>query len=107
MGNHPYLALYLAGCVLVLALTLFKIILVWAIGWLTKGNIVALNIKKLQPHEKTTFSERTGILVFTLVFEAALSWINVAVCLWQIASVLLTALREALTSTPEAIQKLR
>jgi ABC-type multidrug transport system fused ATPase/permease subunit len=107
INEHPYLSLYFLGCVLVVILTLLKIILLWAVEWLTKANILNKNLKKLLPPDENTFGKKTTLFVGTLALEAALSWINVVVMLWQIITALLRTVRDVFSSAPEAIKLLR
>jgi hypothetical protein len=106
--DHPYLAWYLVGCVFVIALTLAKLTLWWALTWATKGNVLAANLRKLHaPAAKVGWVTATMKFVRTVVFEAVLSWINVVAILWQMAMMLLRTTREALTPVPESIKELR
>lgn len=101
LDDHPYVAVYLVGWVFAIALTLFKKALFWAIGWITKGNILARNIRKLTPPDKD------ALILLEIAFEVALSWINVMISLWQITATLLRTVREAFSATPEEIKFLR
>lgn len=107
IDQHPYLFIYLLGCASVLALTAFKVVLFWFVAWVTKANVMNKNLKKLDPVKDQSFGQKAALFVGILAFEMALSWINVAVAIWQIAVTLLKVLRDALTSTPEAIKLLR
>jgi len=104
---HPYLLIYLIGCALVVFLTLFKVVVFWFIGWITKENILNKNLKKLQYPDEETFTSKFLLFFGTLVLEAALSWVNVLVIIFQIIKMLLTVIREALTTKPEAVKALR
>lgn len=106
IDQHPYLFIYLLGCVLVVALLIFKIILFWIISWITKENILNKNLKKLLPPDEKTFEQKAYFFIGTLALEIALSWINVVVVVWQIMTTVLKNLREVLASTPEAIKLL-
>src|ERR1700693_3122699 len=99
--SHPYLFIYLIGCILVVILTLIKISLFWTIAWITKGNILNKNLKKLLPPNKETFIKKVTQFFGVLLLETALSWINVVVVLWQITTALLRTVREVFSSTPE------
>ena len=107
LDDHPYVALYLLGCAMVFALTVVKLTLHWALAWITKSNVLAANLKKLQPLVETPFWTKVGKFFGTVALEAALSWINVAVGTWQILALLLRTVREALSSSPESVQRLR
>ena len=104
---HPIILFYLAGCVLVVVLIFFKIILFWTIDWIIKANILKKNLRKVLPPNAMTFMEKGVRLVLTLVVEALLSWINVVVILWQIAATLLRTARDLLSPAPEEIKLLR
>lgn len=103
---HPYISLYLAGCISVVLLILIKSIITWTIGWVTKSNTFNKNLKKLQPPDEKPFVGKVVIFFGLFAVEVALSWINVLVVLWQIASFLIRTLRELISSTPEAIKLL-
>lgn len=107
IDQHPYFFAYLLGCVFVVLLLAFKVALFWTIAWITKANIVRKNLKKLEPDDEQGFGLKAAVVLGGFVLEVALSWINVIVALWQIAVMLLKTLREAITSTPEAIKLLR
>ncbi len=104
---QPYLSIYLIGCALVVFLTLFKVVIFWFIGWITKENILNKNLKKLQHPDETTFTSKALLFLGAIVLEAALSWVNVLVIIFQIIKMLLNVIREALTTKPEAIKALR
>jgi ABC-type multidrug transport system fused ATPase/permease subunit len=107
IDQHPYLFIYLLGCVLVVILSIFKMILFWIISWITKDNILGKNLKKVLPPDEKTFLQKAIWFIAVFTLEAALSWINVIVVFWLIMTTVLKYLREALSSTPEAIKLLR
>jgi ABC-type multidrug transport system fused ATPase/permease subunit len=107
IDQHPYLFIYLLGCVLVVILSIFKMILFWIISWITKDNILGKNLKKVLPPDEKTFLQKAIWFIAVFTLEAALSWINVIVVIWLIMTTVLKHLREALSSTPEAIKLLR
>jgi len=107
IDEHPYLAIYLMGSVLVVILTLVKVVLFPAIDWLTKGNILKKNLKKLMPPDVRTFAVKFATLGGQILFEAALSWINVVVIIIQIPITLLRVIRDGFTSVPEEVKQLR
>jgi hypothetical protein len=61
----------------------------------------------LDPPVKTSFLIRGGKFIGAVVLEAALSWINVAVLVWKIVTLLLRTARDAFSSAPESIKQLR
>jgi hypothetical protein len=106
IDEHPYLFLYLAGCVLSLILIVLGNLVAGVVGWITRANIVNKNLKKLLPPQ--TFAVKASLLLGTIAFSVALSWINVLlVLLWQIPVSLFGILRELFSSTPETIKLLR
>jgi hypothetical protein len=107
LKKHPYLALYLAGSALSLALMLASLMLFGMIAWFTKENILTANLKKLLPPDKTSMGMKIGKTATTVAFAAALSWINAAVLLWQIPTRLLRFIRDFLSPTPESVKELR
>ena|SRR6267143_68071 len=107
IDQHPYLFVYLLGCVLVVILLMFRVVLVWIISWITKGNILNKNFKKILPPDAKTFWQKAILFIGALALEIGLSWVNVIVVAWQIMTTVLNTLREVLASTPEAIKVLR
>ena len=107
IDDHPYLFFYLVGCILVVVFFLVKITIFWVINWITKGNILNKNLKKLLPPDERNFGEKVALFFGALILEMALSWINVVIVLWQITSTLFRTAREVFSSTPEAIKLLR
>ncbi|VAW64332.1 hypothetical protein MNBD_GAMMA08-1219 [hydrothermal vent metagenome] len=104
---HPYLSIYLIGCALVVFLTIFRVVFFWFIRWITKENILNKNLKKLQYLDESTFTSKAFLFLGAIVLEAALSWVNVLVIIFQIIKMLLNVIREALTAKPEAVKALR
>jgi hypothetical protein len=108
LDDHPYLAIYLLGCGLVPVLAVTYLLLGWILSWITKANVVAKNLRKLQPPlNKAPFWARAGKFLATWVAEVALSWISVAMQAWRFVSVLLRTTREILSSEPETVRRLR
>lgn len=107
IDDHPCIFFYLVGSVLVVVLSLFKVVLFWAIDWVIRANVFTINLRKLLPPDETTFGEKAAKCLGILTIEALLSWINVAVVLWQIFSTLLRVSRDLLQPAPEAIKVLR
>ena len=65
IDEHPYLFIYFLGSGLVLILSMFNMTLLWLISWITKGNVLAKNLKKLQPPDEQ--SRGHEILTFIVV----------------------------------------
>lgn len=107
IDRHPYLFVYLLGSALVLLLGVCSATLFWVLAWITKANVVANNLKKLNPPDEESRAMKAAAFTAALVFETALSWIGVIVAVWQIIATLLKLLREGLVSTPEEIKLLR
>lgn len=107
IDNHPFIFAYLLGSIFVVILILFKVILFWFIDWAIKANVLQKNIRKLMPPDETTFVTKVAKFIGIVVFESLLSWINVAIVLWQIVSGLLRVTRDLLQPAPEAIKNLR
>jgi hypothetical protein len=107
IDRHPYLFIYLLGCGLVWTIAIFNLALFWVLAWITKSNVLAKNLKKLQPPDEESRGAKVLAFAAALMLEAALSWVGVAAALWKTLSTLFTMLREALASTPEAIKVLR
>lgn len=106
-NQHPYLFIYLLGSSLVILLTLFKIAIFYIIDWIIKANILNKNLKKLTKPDNTEWYLKVLRFFGLLLFEAALSWINVVVVTGQILYHTLKVLREIFTPAPEEIKKLR
>lgn len=104
---HPYVFIYLVGCVLAVSLIVVKVVLFLAIDWIIKANILNKNLRKLKPPDPRTFWTKAAIFVGTLIAEGLLSWINVPVVLWQIVTTLLRVVRDQRQPVPEGIQLLR
>jgi hypothetical protein len=105
--QHPYISIYLTGCVLAVVLIFFKVILTWIVCWVTKENILNKNVKKIQKPNDRSFLLKAGLFMGGLIFEAALSWVNVIVVTWQIFTIPFRVLRETLTTVPDDIKSLR
>ena len=105
--EHPYIGIYLLGCVAAAMLSLFKAGLFWMIGWITKSNVAEKNLKKIQPPDKETFGEKAATFFTLLAISSAFSWLSVITAPFEIMWGLLKVLREVFASTPEAIKVLR
>lgn len=103
--DHPYVLIYAAGCVTTFILSLLKVVLFYALNWVTKANILARNAKKIQPPESVV--EKVVPIVISLALEMALSWIGALIVIWQIVMGLLRVVRELFSSDPEEIKLLR
>jgi hypothetical protein len=105
---EPYFYFYLAGCICYALLLPAKMIILYFLCWITKDNILIRNIKKINPpDEKYTFKTRLVVYGMFIAVDVTLSWINVAIVLWQIAVELFSVLRHFFTSVPEEIKLLR
>jgi hypothetical protein len=108
LDNHPYLAIYLLGCGFVPVLAVTCVAFTWVLSWITKANVVAKNLRKLEPSQsKAPFASRAGKFLATWTAEMALSWISVAVLAWRTVSVFFRTIREIFSSVPEAVRQLR
>jgi hypothetical protein len=47
LDDHPYIAIYLVGCLVALVLIVAKATIFSVIDWATKANILTKNLKKL------------------------------------------------------------
>lgn len=104
----PYIYIYLSGCICYALLLPIKMFVFYFIYWITKDNILVKNIKKINPPDKKlTFGERITIYGIFIAVDVTLSWINVAIVLWQIIAELFNVLRHIFTSVPEEIKLLR
>ncbi len=105
--EHPYLIFYLVGFCCAVFLILVKIMVFSFLNWITKTNILNKNLKKILPPNEETILAKWIKLIGVLAAEAALSWINVIVSLFQIVVTILRVLREAFSSVPEEVKLLR
>lgn len=105
--NHPAVYVYLLGCMAVIVVAPLKMALLWSIAWLTKGNIYVKNARKLLPRDIDSPLKKALVFVGMFAFDIALSWLAVLIALGQIALTLLRVIREAFSSTPEEIKRLR
>ena len=107
IDRHPYILIYLLGSALVVVLVVVRVTLLGFIAWITKSNVIAKNLKKLDPPDDEGLGQKALTFVVILAFMAAISWIGVAIEVFQIIVALLQILRDAFTSAPEAIKLLR
>lgn len=105
--SHPYVYVYALGCVAVVLFMPIKAFLLWALAWITKGNVFRKNIRKLSRPDTDSVVAKASLLVGEVALEVALSWIALLIGVCQLALVLLRVLREAVSSTPEEIKRLR
>lgn len=104
MDDHLYLLGYLVGCAVAVALTVVASIAVHVVSWMSKGNICAKNLRKLDPPEVSPAAAYLGVLVL----NGILSWLTVLSFLaWQFPVAVFRFVRELVTSTPETIKLLR
>ncbi len=107
IDTHPYIFIYLLGSVLVVLLTLFKTALFYTVDWMIRANVLQKNMRKLLQPDESSFGDKALKSFGLLLVEAFLSWVNVAVILWQILSALFRVARDQLQAAPEAISILR
>jgi hypothetical protein len=107
LDDHPYIAIYLVGCLVTLVLIVAKATIFSVIDWATKANILTKNLKKLAPPDTKRWWDKVTGFVFLALIEIALSWINVPIALWQVSTGLFRVLRDLLTPVPEEIKLLR
>lgn len=107
IDKHPYFAIYLLGSVCVFLLILVKLVWYYFLDWFLRANVLRKNLKKLAEPSKKTLLQTALLFVGTVLFEMALSWINVPVALWQIVTITLRTVRDSLVSVPEEIKSIR
>lgn len=107
IDEHPYLSIYLLGCLVALLLQILTYFIYWTLSWITRENILRKNLKKVQEPDKRTLGTKVIVVVVWDAVGVASSWIGVAFQLWQILATLLGVVREIVSSTPEAIKLLR
>jgi hypothetical protein len=105
--EHPYVLLYLVGCVVYVFLSLLHLVIFGLIRWMTKTNTLNKNLRKILPPDERSSDEKATAVFTAVVINVALSWINVLLVIWQTLAGLLGTLRELFSSTPEAVKLLR
>jgi hypothetical protein len=108
MSEHLkiWIAIYLAGSVCVIFLTLGKIVLAWLLTWLLGDRVYWKNANKLSPVDERSLWKKIAEFLGLLLIESLLSWINVAVVLWQIVKMLLGTIRNLLSPKPDLVRQL-
>jgi hypothetical protein len=104
---NTWLLIYLVGCAITLILILTKMAIYWGLSWMTKSIVFRRNVEKIQPPKEESRLLKMGLAIGMLIFEVALSWINVPIGLWQIGAVIVKTMREVFTPVPEKIKELR
>ena len=107
LEEHPYVLLYLVGCVAAALLSLVHLVIFGLIRWMTKTNTLNRNLNKILPPDERALYEKVATNLTAIALSVALSWINVLVVAWQILAGLLGTVRELFSSTPEAVKLLR
>lgn len=107
LDDHPYLSIYLVGCLLAFCLHFVVIAEGYIIGWAFKENVLRKNLNKIKDPSEQGFKFTAIMFVFGLVTGTIMSWLGVLQYLWQIFWIPLAAVREALSSAPEEIKLLR
>lgn len=105
--ENEYVQIYLIGCVAAFFFYIFRVTLFTALGWVTKANVIRNNLKKIQPPDTTSFSDKMAMYALLILFDVALSWISFAIGAWQTLAFLFNLAREVFSSTPEEIKLLR
>jgi hypothetical protein len=105
LDRHPYVALYLLGCVVDLVLNLVHVVLFFLIGWVTKANILAANLRKLET--PVPLAERFKKGVRAIILDVLFSWLGALGVLWNTTAMVLRSVREAVSSVPESVKQLR
>jgi hypothetical protein len=107
LDDHPILLIYLLGsaaaCVASVVITLEA----YAVSWFFKGNILRKNLEKIQSPSEHALLLKLGGFAVVILINAVMSWIAVLICIFQFFMVPLSALRDAISSTPEDIKQLR
>tara|TARA_R110002072_G_scaffold92563_2_gene205946 strand:+ start:383 stop:661 length:279 start_codon:yes stop_codon:yes gene_type:complete len=88
------LYIYLAGCMAVVLLLPVKVFIFWFVAWITKGTVLASNLKKVQPPDDKRLIREAATYVGIVLFDSLLSWISVLIIVFQTLKMLLNVLRE-------------
>jgi len=107
IDQHPYLFIYLLGCVFVVVVLIFQFILFMFLSWITKENILDKNFKKIQPPDEDSFGIKAFKYFVSSIGQVAFSWIGVIDSVFHIIMKLFQLIRELFVSTPEEIKLLR
>lgn len=105
--DHPYLSIYLVGCLLAFCLHFVVTAEGYIIGWIFKDNVLRKNLNKIKDPSEQGFKATAMMFVFALVIGTIMSWLGVLLYLWQIFWIPIAAIREVLSSTPEEIKLLK
>ena len=106
--EHPFVFVYLLGCAISVVVQLLASALLHVLAWITKDNVLAANLRKvITPPDKRSAWQKVGAYLGVLLLEATLSWISVLLTLGALLWRMLKILRDAFTTTPQAIQELR
>jgi hypothetical protein len=97
---------YLLGCFAAIVVMLANTAVFYSVGWLRKSNIVARNLKKIFPPDRTPFATKLAKGAAFVALEIALSWIAVAAGAWKLLRFVLETMREVLSPPPEAVRKI-
>lgn len=104
--DNTYFVIYILGCIASFLLIVFGTFYFWFLKWITKGNIILKNLKKISFPEEETLREKILIFIVSSFFGVLLSWINVIFLCWQILRETFLVLRELLLPVPEQIKLL-
>lgn len=107
LDEHPYLSIYLVGCVVAFCLALVVTVEAHLVSWIAKGNVFRKNLNKIKDPASTGFKMTAGMFVFGLVSGTIMSWLGVLQYLWQIFWIPLSVLRDAFAPVPEEVKLLR
>lgn len=107
INDHPYIFFYLMGCVVVVLLMLSKGVIFWFICWTTKTNVLNRNLRKVLPPDDSPLLEKVAGYAIVFLFDLALSWVGVAIALWQIIYGLFRTARDMFSAVPEEVKRLR
>ena len=107
LDDHPYLSVYLMGCLLAFFLHFVVMAEGYMIDWVSKGNVLRKNLNKIKDPSQQGFKATAIMFAFGLIIGTVMSWLGVLLYLWQIFWIPLRAIRDALSSAPEEIKLLR
>lgn len=107
LDDHPYVSIYLVGCVFAFCLYFVVIAENYIIDWVFKGNVFKKNLNKIKDPAEQSFKFEAGMFAFYLVIGTISSWLGVLSHLWQIFWKPLAVMRDLFLSVPEEIKLLR
>lgn len=107
LDEHPYLSIYLAGCLAAFCLHFVSAAGFFIVEWASKDDVLKKNLNKIKDPSQQGFKFTAIMFSMSLVAGTVVSWLGVLLYLWVIFWTPLIAIRGAFSSVPEEIKLLR